>query len=450
MMHYKSLTTSFLLLLLGSGEAMAKVSTQVASQLGDNLTVVGAEKSGNKNGTIPKYMGGLPENIGADPLADIYSHETPLFVITHENLSKYKNQLTDGQKALFKKYPNTYKMPVYQTHRTSRYPQSITDKAQRNALTSELLDEGNGIINFDESIPFAIPKSGLEVIWNHVSRYRGGSIERNSAQVPVQRDGSYTPVRVRSQLTAPQYLKEGFSEKEDDNILFYFTQAIKSPARLTGNVLLVHETIDQVNQPRMAWSYNAGQRRVRRAPQVAYDAPSSASDGLRTSDQVDMYNGAPDKYNWQLMGKQEIYIPYNSYKLANPKTQYDEIVQAGHINQDLTRYELHRVWKVEATLKEDERHIYGKRTFYIDEDSWQIAIADHYDNRGELWRASEGHALQFVNANTPWYVSTTTYDLFSGRYLVELNNEEKDPFQFGKQMKRKNFTASAIRRQGRR
>ena len=449
-MHYKSLSTSVLLLLLGSGEALAKVSIQVANQLGDNLTVMGAEKAANLSGTIPKYMGGLPENIEADPLADIYAKETPLFVITHENLSKYESQLTDGQKALFKKYPTTYKMPVYQTHRTSRYPQIIIDKAQRNALTSELLDGGNGIINFDESIPFAIPKSGLEVIWNHVSRYRGGSIERNSAQLPVQRDGSYTPVRVRSQLTAPQYLKGGFSEKEDDNILFYFTQAIKSPARLTGNVLLVHETIDQVNQPRMAWSYNAGQRRVRRAPQVAYDAPSSASDGLRTSDQVDMYNGAPDKYNWKLLGKQEIYIPYNSYKLANPKTEYDDIVQAGHINQDLTRYELHRVWKVEATLKEGERHIYGKRTFYVDEDSWQIAIADHYDNRGELWRASEGHALQFVNANTPWYVSTTTYDLFSGRYLVELNNEEKDPFNFGKQMKRKSFTASAIRRSGRR
>jgi hypothetical protein len=449
-MHYKSLSTSVLLLLMGSNEVMAKVSPQVASQLGNNLTSVGAEKAANKSGTIPKFMGGLKEDTNADPLKDIYSNEKPLFVITQKNLAKYEDKLSDGQKALFNKYPETYKMPVYKTHRTSRYPVSIVAKAQSNAVSSELLEGGNGITNFDESIPFAIPKNGLEVIWNHVSRYRGGSIERNSAQVPVQRDGSYTPVRVRSQLTAPQYLKEGFSEKDDDNILFYFTQAIKSPARLTGNVLLVHETIDQVNQPRMAWSYNAGQRRVRRAPQVAYDAPSAASDGLRTSDQVDMYNGAPDKYNWKLIGKQEIYIPYNSYKLANPNTEYDEIVQAGHINQDLTRYELHRVWKVEATLKEDARHIYGKRTFYVDEDSWQIAIADHYDNRGELWRASEGHALQFVNANTPWYVSTTTYDLFSGRYLVELNNEEKNPFKFGKVMKRKSFTASAIRRSGRR
>ena len=450
MMNYKSLSASVLLLLIGSSEVLAKVSVQTASQLGDNLTVMGAEKAANKSGSIPKYMGGLEQDESADPLSDIYANEKPLFIITSKNISKYKDQLSDGQKALFKKYPDSYKMPVYKTHRTSRYPERIIDKAQSNAVNSELLDGGNGLANFDESIPFAIPQSGLEVIWNHVSRYRGGSIERNSAQVPVQRNGSYTAVKVRSQLTAPQYLKDGYSEKEDDNILFYFTQAIKSPARLTGNVLLVHETIDQVNQPRMAWSYNAGQRRVRRAPQVAYDAPSAASDGLRTSDQVDMFNGAPDRYNWKLIGKQEIYIPYNSYKLANPELQYDDIVQPGHINQDLARYELHRVWKVEATLKEDARHVYAKRTFYIDEDSWQIAIADHYDNRGELWRASEGHALQFVNANTPWYISTTSYDLFSGRYLVELNNEEKSPFKFGKKMKRKSFTASAIRRQGRR
>ena len=232
--------------------------------------------------------------------------------------------------------------------------------------------------------------------------------------------------------------------------MFYFTQAIKSPARLTGNVLLVHETIDQVEQPRMAWVYNAGQRRVRRAPQIAYDAPRQASEGLSTSDQVDMYNGAPKKYNWKLIGKTEIYIPYNSYKLADPSIKYQDIVQTGHIDQDLTRYELHRVWKVEATLKEGERHVYGKRTFYVDEDTYQIAVADHYDNRDVLWRVAEGHAVQFVNANTPWYGALFSYDLQSGRYVAEVNNEEDDAFLFGNKIKHKNFTASALRRAGKR
>jgi hypothetical protein len=442
--------SSVLLLSFLSSPALAKVTQLEANKLGTELTQIGAQMAANKDGTIPSYEGGLTSNQEANPLSNIYAQEKPLFTITANNLSQYKHQLTDGQIALFEKYPDTYKMPVYQTHRTASYPKNIYNKAKKNATQAELVDGGNGMINFDETVPFAIPKNGLEVIWNHVSRYRGGSIERNLATLSVQRNGGFTPVKARAQLTSPHYLEDGFNQKEDDNVLFYYTQSIKSPARLTGNVLLVHETIDQVNQPRMAWAYNAGQRRVRRAPQIAYDAPAQASEGLRTSDQVDMYNGAPNKYNWKLLGKKEIYIPYNAYKLADPSKTYKDIAQVGHINQDLTRYELHRVWKVEATLKEGERHVYGKRTFYVDEDSWQIAIADHYDNRDILWRVSEGHALQFVNANAPWYVSTTNYDLLSGRYLVELNNEEKEPFKFGKMVKRKSFTASALRRSGKR
>ena len=449
-MKLLTLGSSALLFAVISNGVMAKATPLEASKLGTELTQIGAQMAANKDGSIPPYEGGLASSLNANPLDNIYAQEKPLFTITAQNIAQYKHQLSDGQIALFEKYPDTYKMPVYQTHRTASYPKAIYNKAKKNATHAELVDGGNGMINFDEAVPFAIPKNGLEVIWNHVSRFRGGSIERNLATLSVHRNGGFTPVKVRAQLTSPYYLEEGFDQNEDDNVLFYYTQSIKSPARLTGNVLLVHETIDQVNQPRMAWAYNAGQRRVRRAPQIAYDAPAQVSEGLRTSDQVDMYNGAPNKYNWNLLGKQEMYIPYNSYKLADPSQKYKDIAQLGHINQDLTRYELHRVWKVEASLKEGERHVYGKRTFYVDEDSWQIAIADHYDNRGELWRASEGHALQFVNANTPWYVSTTTYDLFSGRYLVELNNEEKDPFNFGKQMKRKSFTASAIRRSGRR
>jgi len=449
-MNMKLLSISALALAMGSAGALAKVSSQEAMKIGSSLTKMGAEQAANTAGTIPAYTGGLAHNESADPFENIFANEKPLFTITAQNLDQYKANLSDGQVALFKKFPDTYKMPVYSTHRTASFPENIYAKAKKNATTAELMDGGNGLKNFDETVPFVIPKNGVEVIWNHVSRYRGGSVERNAANIPVQRSGSYIAIKGRSQLTAPWYLKDGFDAKDDDNVLFYYTYLTKSPARLTGNVLLVHETIDQVNQPRMAWTYNAGQRRVRRAPQVAYDAPGNATEGMRTTDQVDMYNGAPDRYNWKLIGKKELYIPYNSYKIADQSAKYSDIVKKNHIDQDYTRYELHRVWQVEATLKEGARHIYGKRTLYLDEDSWQVAVADHYDNRGQLWRASEGHAMQFVNANTPWYVSNTNYDLFSGRYLVDLNNEERNPFVFGKQVKRKDFTSSAIRRQGKR
>lgn len=431
-----------------AGTVSAKVSQQEASKLGTELTAIGAQKSGNVAGTIPAYTGGLSANSKMDPYTNIYENEQPLFVINKSNLAKYKKNLTKGQLAMFEKHADTYSMSIYQTHRTANYPLSILNKAKKNATSTELLDGGNGLKYFDESVPFAIPNNGLEVIWNHVTRFRGGSVELNRATVPVQRDGSFTPIKIRSQYTPPQYLSDGFNDKEDQNILFYYTSAIKSPARLTGNVLLVHETIDQISEPRKAWTYNAGQRRVRRAPQVAYDAPNT--DGMRTTDQVDMFNGAPDRYDWKLVGKKEIYIPYNSYAIIDKEAKYSDIVGAGHINQKYARYELHRVWHVEATLKEGARHIYGKRSLYLDEDTWQVAIAEHYDTRGLLWRVSEGHSMQFVNVNTPWYTSITNYDLISGRYMVELNNEERNAFKFGSIAKRKSFTSAAIRRSGKR
>mgnify|MGYP000063289505 FL=1 len=448
-MKIQTITSTALLLIFSSG-VLGKVSQEQAAKLGSELTPMGAEVSANAAGSIPSYTGGLSANLNADPFVDVFAQEKPLFTITAENVANYQDNLSDGQKALFKKYPDTYKMPIYKSHRTASYPQDTYAKARKNATTTELVDGGTGLSKFDETVPFAIPQNGLEVIWNHVSRYRGGSVERNTAQVTVQRDGSFTPVKTRSHFTMPQYLQDGFSSVSDDNILFYYVSTVKSPARYTGNVFLVHETIDQIKQPRMAWTYNSGQRRVRRAPQVAYDAPAQASEGLKTTDQLDMFNGAPDRYNWKLVGKKEIYIPYNSYRMADTNVKYKDIIKAGHINQDYSRYELHRVWQVEASLKEGSRHIYSKRTFYVDEDSWQIALADHYDNRGQLWRAAEGHALQFVNANTPWYASITNYDLFSGRYAIELNNEERDAFKFNNKIQRKNFTAAAIRRMGKR
>src|SRR5690606_9217560 len=174
-------------------------------------------------------------------------------------------------------------------------------------------------------------------------------------------------------------------------------------ARLAGNVLLVHETIDQVSEPRRAWIYNSGQRRVRRAPQVAYDGPGTAADGLRTADNYDLYNGSPDRYNWSFKGKKELYIGYNSYKLDEKGLPYDDIIKPGHINQDLTRYELHRVYEVEATLREGTRHIYAKRVFYFDEDSWMASVIDHYDGRGNLWRVAEAHQMFYYHVPVQGY-----------------------------------------------
>jgi hypothetical protein len=416
--------------------AFAEITAEQAASLGgDEFTPIGAERAGNAAGTIPAWTGGLTElpagYVEGEPLVDPFPDEQPLFTITAQNFEQYKENLSTGQIALMKRYPNTFRMPYA--------------AVKEDALTAKTTPDGNGLINVDSYVPFPFPKSGVEVIWNHVLRYRGGSVKRSYTQIPVQANGSFSPVVFEDQLTFAQYL--GTSPP---NRLFYYKQSIKAPARLEGDVLLVHENINQVTEPRAAWVYNAGQRRVRRAPDVAYDGPGNASDGLRTADDLDLYNGAPDRYDWKLLGKKELYIPYNSFRVSSKDLKYKDIVLAGHLNPDYLRYELHRVWVVEATLKEGARHIYAKRTFYIDEDTWQISVADLYDGRGELWRVKESHNNIHYQVRVPWYALETSHDLISGRHLpIGLGNELSGyQYHWDYKVQERDYTPAALRRSG--
>ncbi len=434
-----------------ASNVMAAVSADEAAKLGTTLTPMGAEMAGNAAGTIPKWSP-MPTNAGAVDargfLANPYASEQPQFTITAQNVEQYKDKLAPGQYAMFKRYPETFKMPVYTSHRGSTVPDEVFAAIKENATKTTLVSGGNGLENFKTAIPFPIPKTGVEVIWNHITRYRGGSVTRLVTQATPQANGSYSLVYFQDQFVFRDKMKD-YDPANPGNILFYFKQKVTAPARLAGGVLLVHETLDQVKEPRSAWVYNAGQRRVRRAPQVSYDGPGTAADGLRTSDNLDMFNGAPDRYDWKLEGKKELYIASDSYKLDSPTLKYSDIIKAGHINQDLARYELRRVWHVVATLKEGQRHIYAKRDFFIDEDTWQAAVIDHYDGRGQLWRVAEAHAQDYYDKQVPWYTLEALYDLQSGRYLaLGMKNEEKQAYDFGFTASTSDFTPAALRQEG--
>ncbi|KII30158.1 MULTISPECIES: DUF1329 domain-containing protein [Pseudomonas] len=430
---------------------MAAVPAAEADKLGKSLTPMGAEMAGNADGSIPAWKP-LPKNAGTVDskgfLSNPYASEKPLFTITAQNVDQYKNKLAPGQYAMFKRYPETFKMPVYPSHRGATVPDDVFAAIKKNATNTNLVSGGNGLENFETAVPFPIPKSGVEVIWNHITRYRGGSVTRLVTQATPQPNGSFSLVYFQDQFVFRDKMKD-YDPANPGNILFYFKQKVTAPARLAGGVLLVHETLDQVKEPRSAWVYNAGQRRVRRAPQVSYDGPGTAADGLRTSDNLDMYNGAPDRYDWKLEGKKEMYIASDAYKLDDPNLKYTDIIKAGHINQDLARYELRRVWHVVATLKEGQRHIYAKRDFYIDEDTWQAAVIDHYDGRNQLWRVAEAHAENYYDKQVPWYALEALYDLQSGRYLaLGMKNEEKSAYDFGFTATTSDFTPAALRQEG--
>ena len=435
--------------------AVAKVPESELARLDKDLTPMGSVRAGNEAGTIPEWTGGLTEApAGYTPgghLVDPFPDDKPLFTITADNVDQYADNLSPGQVALFKKYPETYKMNIYQTRRTVALPEDMYSVVRENGLTAELVNDGNGVVNFKAAHAFPIPQNAYEVLWNHMTRYRGGVAERTYVQVPVQANGAFVPVKITDTMTWPDFLVGGKDPVKDRNVLLYFTYAISSPPQLTGTVLLVHETVDQKTDARRAWLYNAGQRRVRRAPQVAYDGPGQGSDGMRTADDFDMINGAPDRYDWKLVGKKELYIPYNSYKLASPDLTYKQIHLKGHMNPEYTRYELHRVWEIEATLKEGSRHIYAKRVYFVDEDSWQVSVKDQYDGQGQLWRIGEAHAIQYYDENVPWLTTETVIDLDDGRYLtLGLTNEEKGPFKYGLKMKRRDYDTGALRRLGKR
>jgi hypothetical protein len=431
--------------------AAAEMSAADLAKLGTTLTPVGAEKAGNAAGTIPAWDGGITRPVpgyrAGGHYPDPFASDRSTLTITGANADQHKDKLTAGAMAMLKKYPD-YKMIVYPTRRSAAFPQCHYNETKQCAAVAKLAPGGNGVVGCTGGIPFPQPKDGNEAIWNSLLRYRGDTFAMHWSQAAVTRGGDYALVKFEYEYDFSYgNCAKPAGQREPNKILNYL-QVTTAPARLAGQILLVHETVDQTAQPRSAWTYNPGQRRVRLAPNVAYDNPGTAADGLRTNDDFGMFNGATDRYNWKLLGKREIYIPYNSYRLSDPKLAYADILKPGHINQDLARYELHRVWVVDATLKPGTSHIYERRTFYIDEDSWSVVAIDKYDGRGQLWRYAEQHNENWYNVPMFFGTMEVHNDLQSGRYIaMGLRSEERKIYE---PIKRSpgDYTPSSLRSTG--
>ena len=440
-------------LALGIGQAVAGAKPDQINRLSEDLTPMGSERAGNAEGTIPEWTGGITtppaEYKPGDHHQNPFPEDKPLFRIDGSNYQQYADQLSVGQSATFAKYPDTYYMDVYPSRRSTSFPQRTYDMTAQNGRTASLAENGEGVVDAAEGFPFPFPENAYELIWNHKLKYKGIGGVRYNTQIAPTADGKFSVTVIREELLG-LYYKEGVTIADINNILLYFFQEVESPARLAGNILLVHETLNQQELPRQAWIYNPGQRRVRRAPNVAYDNPGTASDGLRTNDMTDMFNGSMDRFDWKVVEKKEMYVPYNSYGAHAEGITYDQFVQPGHLNPDLMRYELHRVWVIEANLKEGMRHINPKRTFYLDEDSYQILLIDHYDARMQLWRASEAHCINYYDVPTFWSTIEVHYDLQSGRYVGQGFDNTTAVNTFNVEMEPAQYTPQALRSRGHR
>ena len=447
----KALVRSFALLsLLWGAPVLAKVSADDAGKLGAALTPIGADKAAGADGTIPEWTGGMKE-LGpmfkgyktGDYYPDPFPEDKPLFTITPANYKQYESRLPAGSLALLSRY-KSYSMNVYPTRRTALFPDEVYAATRANATTSHVIGD-DGLKDSKLGFPFPIPGNGAEVIWNHKVRYRGDSVILNGAMFVVDTDGTFQ----RNEFLQSVEFMYGNVGKPDSSaeIILRLLRKEVSPPRLAGNMTLIWEKLDG---SRDAWQFNPGANRVRQAPIVAFDNPVAGADGLQNVDQADMFNGSMKRYTWKLLGKKDMYIGYNNYRLVRPELKYKEIIRPMHLNPAHPRYELHRVWVVEATLKPGQGNVYKKRVLYVDEDSWTIAAVDCYDSRNTLWRYQEGFVMPLVIDKSVVAAPQVVYDMFSGRYVVNnLPNEQGFIAKFGASFPAGFFTPQNLQKLGR-
>ena len=450
-------------LLLFASASFAAVDANEAARLGgDELTPLGAERAGNSEGTIPAWTGGLDGSKLPTPeekfLADPYPDDKILFTVTAANLEQYADKLSEGQKALIRNNPDSWKMNVYPSRRSSSYPEFVYQAIKHNATRSTVdTNRLGGVVNADISSPFPIPSQGVEVIWNHNLRWRGVAVDRYDGQAaPTRKNGHFSLIVFEDQIAFPFGAPtKAFSEKRKfPQISLALKSKVIAPGFSTGSAQLVLESNNYNRDSRKTWVYSQQLRRVFRTPFSGFDNPVPLSDGLRFNDETDMYNGSPALFDWKLLGKREMLIPYNAYRLHDGELTAEDIVQVEHISPDRARYELHRVWVVEGTVKEPKNrplrgvanrgHSYSKRVFYVDEDSWSIVLADNYDAKGNLWRFSEGHMINYYRVPVPWYTLQTSYDFQQKRYLVTGLDNELEPYKFKNTINPNEFSPNAL------
>ena len=439
----------------GLTAAWAGVPEAQIARLGQDLTPMGAEQAGNADGSIPAWTGGLtsaPDGIGFKGdgyYPDPFASDPVLYTVDKGNAAQYGDTLTPGQKAMMAAYPD-YKLNVYQSRRTCALPQAVYDATKENAKTAALGGGGDSLSGILMGIPYPLPFDAYEIVWNHNLRYRGYKMTRTFASAAPTRTGSFTPVIVKDEAVFDYASPDNKSFKALDNVSLRYIQETLAPARRAGQLLLVHETVDPKIGERRSWQYTTGNTnsapRVQRTSAVNYDNPQIYSDAMSTADSFDVFSGPLDHYNWTVLGKEERLVAYNSYKLSSPTLKYADIIKAGHLNQDLVRYEKHRVWSVEAVLKPSERHVYSRRVAYFDEDGGNMVGGELYDARGGLWRVQEAQIIQYYDVPTCFNASDVVYDLVEGRYVVQNLKNEEVGINFHADMRDSMFLPDELRR----
>ncbi|MES3001833.1 MAG: DUF1329 domain-containing protein [Pseudomonadota bacterium] len=400
--------------------AHAAASADEAAKLRTTLTPLGGERAGNKDGSIPPWEGGYPADASATSasIANLFANDKPLFTITPQNAAQYADKLTDGSMGLLKKYPN-FKITVYPTRRTAAAPQWVYDNTLKNATRATLVPGELGPFPKGAfgGTPFPIPKTGEEAIWNHLLRWTSPGYQTAPILVRMTPEGKAIMVsQVEANSKFPYYDPSGTLEKWEaagSEVVLRRLDTSGPPLR-AGEKIVQRNKIDDAKS--QTWVYLTGQRRVRRLPLTCCDVPSPVAGGILNFDETEVYASSIGRYDWKIVGKKEMYVPYNtnSYHQA---TALDQVMTPSTLNPDFVRFEQHRVWVVEGTLKAGQRHVAPKVRVYMDEDTWIAAAGERWDAQGQLWKVTFNMPTVMPSAPGTIVAGYVSYDMIGGGYF---------------------------------
>jgi hypothetical protein len=418
-------------------------------RLDKELTPLGGERAGNDDGTIPPWTGGLtqpwPGYTSGQPRPDPFAKERPLYQVTAKNLDEYQDHLSEGTVTLLRRYPS-YRLDVYPTHRTAAAPQWVYDNTRQNVTRARTLGGGVAVAGAYGGVPFPMPQSGAEAMWNHILSWKGESARYDFDTYIVS--GGKTTLATGASLDTqnPYYYRDGSPASFAGMVGLGRMTTIAPPAR-AGESLVVEEPLDQLKQDRRVWVYLVGQRRVRRIPTLTYDNPGIVTSGFTLSDESYLFNGALDRYDWKIVGKKEILVPYNAQAFHAGRPE--EVLGRDHLNPDHLRWELHRVWVVEGTLAPGKHHVMPKRRFYLDEDTWAALLSEGWDAKGQLWHVGQAVPLLVPELPGVVTVSNITYDVQRGGYAASsLLNGRQHHYQVTARRPESFFSPAALASQG--
>lgn len=390
------------------------------------LTPMGGERAGNAAGTIPAWTGGFTTiPAGWDPQTeqapDFFASDPLLYTVNASNMTQYAHLLTDGVQTLIQK--QGFSVQVYPTHRTAAAPQWVYDNVAQNVGRAKLNPAG-GRLGFSGGFggfPFPVPDAtdphaaGAQIMWNHTTAWNG-TYNAIAASAWVVASG----VPVRSDKIVVSFYYPYYDQQYNvDNFgpyVYYQNVSSSYPLNIAGEILVIHESLNAETNPSITWQLQLGLGRVRKAPEITHDTPASYTNGISNYDEFTGFLGSLDEYDWQLIGKQEMLIPYNNNKMG--QVTLTETLGPKFPNPNVIRWELHRVWVVEATLHPGERNVLARRRFYVDEDTWHVRLTDAWDGKGDIYHHTE--VYDFVCPQLPGTIcaNSTTFNLQTGDYVI--------------------------------